>query len=124
MKKLQQSPLHLFLICFIVFLTIYMLSGLDQSATQLMPNEEQVLHATYPASNVAGFYNNQININTASADLLAMLPGIGKTIAERIVSYRQANGPFKSIQELELVRGIGEKTIENIAKYITVGGQS
>lgn len=124
MKKLQQSPLHLFLICFFIFLTIYMLSSLNQGATQLIPNEEQILQATYPASNAAGFYNNQININTASVELLSMLPGIGKTIAEEIVSYRQANGPFKSIQELELVRGLGEKTIENIVKYITVGGQS
>ena len=124
MKKPPQFPLLSFAICFSAFLLVYLLSNLNQCTTQLFPNEEHIRQTIGVASSTDGFYNNQIDINTASADLLSMLPGVGKTIAERIVSYRQANGLFKSIQDLERVPGLGEKTIETIAKYITVGGLS
>lgn len=124
MKKPPQFPLLTFAICFSAFLLVYLLSNINQCTTQLFPNEEHIRQTIGVASSTDGFYNNQIDINAASADLLSMLPGVGKTIAERIVSYRQTNGLFKSIQDLEEVPGLGEKTIETIAKYITVGGLS
>ena len=56
---------------------------------------------------------NQVNINTADADTLAKeLSGIGPAKAARIVDYRTKHGPFKSIDELALVKGIGTKFIE------------
>lgn len=64
----------------------------------------------------------KININHASAAELEMLPGIGKTTAERIVAYRQKFGPFFSIDDLTKVNGIGAKTLEQFRQYITVGG--
>ena len=64
----------------------------------------------------------KININTASAKELAMLPGIGKTYAERIVAHRLKYGPFVSVDELTNVEGIGNKRLESIRQYITVGG--
>lgn len=63
-----------------------------------------------------------ININKASKDDLALLPGIGTVLAERIVAYRTANGPFQSIGDLLAVEGIGEKKLEAIRKHITIGG--
>ena len=64
----------------------------------------------------------KININNASVEELTMLPGIGKTYAERIVSYRNKYGPFISIDDLTKVDGIGKKRVESIKEYITVGG--
>lgn len=61
-----------------------------------------------------------ININRAEAWLLDALPGIGATSAQRIVDYREANGPFVTVYELMLVPGIGESTFENIKDLITV----
>lgn len=63
-----------------------------------------------------------IDINTASAEELDQLPGIGAAIAQRIVDYRQTNGPFASIEEIMEVKGIGEATFADIQDSITVGG--
>ncbi len=65
-----------------------------------------------------------VNINTATVPELATLPTIGEVIAQRIVDYRQANGPFQSIGELTEVEGIGQKRMEAILDYITIGGQT
>lgn len=64
-----------------------------------------------------------ININTATVADLTTLPGIGEVLAQRIVAYRNANGPFESIAQLSNVEGIGDKKLENILQYITIGGQ-
>ncbi|WP_107850489.1 ComEA family DNA-binding protein [Oceanimonas marisflavi] len=53
-----------------------------------------------------------ININTANAEQLAQLSGVGPAKAAAIVDYRDTNGPFKSVDDLALVRGIGEATID------------
>ena len=63
-----------------------------------------------------------VNINTADAETLAALPGIGGVLAERIVAYRRQNGPFRAIEEITKVEGIGEKKAETILDLITVGG--
>lgn len=63
-----------------------------------------------------------VNINTADADTLTALPGIGQVLAERIVAYRRQNGPFWVIEEITKVEGIGEKKAEAILDLITVGG--
>jgi competence protein ComEA len=53
-----------------------------------------------------------IDINTANQDQLAMLTGIGPAKAAAIVEYREANGPFASVDDLAKVRGIGSATID------------
>jgi competence ComEA-like helix-hairpin-helix protein len=63
----------------------------------------------------------KININTASAETLMQLPGIGQSYAKRIVEYREANGPFSNIEELKNVKGIGDKIFEQNKDLITVG---
>lgn len=62
-----------------------------------------------------------IDINLATAEQLARLPGIGPMTAEFIVSYRNDNGPFKSTEDLMKVKGIGRKTFEGIKELVTVG---
>lgn len=66
---------------------------------------------------------DRVNINTAAVDELTTLPGIGKSYAQRIVEYRDKNGPFKKVEDLLNVRGIGEKTFERIRDRITVSGK-
>jgi len=63
----------------------------------------------------------KVNINTADAWLLAALPGIGDVRAQAIVAYRRENGPFRDVNELLKVAGIGNATLENIRDLITVG---
>ena len=62
----------------------------------------------------------KIDINRAEPWLLQALPGIGETRAQAIVDYREENGPFKRIEDLLQVEGIGEGTFDKIKDYITV----
>jgi competence protein ComEA len=61
-----------------------------------------------------------VNINTAAATELQALPGIGAKTAARIVEYRQKNGPFKKIEDLMNVRGVGEKNFLKLKSQVTV----
>ena len=66
--------------------------------------------------------DGKININTADFYTLMTLPGIGETYAQRIIDYRNANGPFQDISDIKNVDGIGEKRYESIKNLITTGG--
>ena len=61
-----------------------------------------------------------VDLNTAEAEELATLPGIGEGLAKRIVAYRTEHGPFEGPEGLMEVSGIGEKKLEELRDYITV----
>jgi competence protein ComEA len=63
----------------------------------------------------------KVNINSASAEQLSALPGIGAKLAARIVEHRQKSGAFKSVQELMTVKGVGEKNFEKLQPYLSTG---
>jgi competence protein ComEA len=63
----------------------------------------------------------KVNLNTASAQDLATLPGVGDKVAARIIEYRQKAGGFKSVQELLNVRGVGEKNFAKMQAHLTLG---
>src|SRR5262252_8796459 len=65
-----------------------------------------------------------ININTATKDELVALPGIGPAKAQAIVDYRKAHGPFKTVEELKDVKGIGAKRFEKLKPELAVSGPS
>lgn len=62
----------------------------------------------------------RININTADVDKLQEIPGIGAVLAQRIIDFRNENGPFQTVSELTRVDGIGLDRLNQIAEYITV----
>ena len=63
-----------------------------------------------------------LDINQADSEALQALPGIGEVLAGGIIAYRDENGPFSSPDQLMNVEGIGEKRLEAILDYITIGG--
>lgn len=65
-----------------------------------------------------------VNVNTATVEQLQLLPGVGPALAERIVAFREANGPFRSAEELEAVKGIGEKALDRLRPYLQVSGET
>jgi competence protein ComEA len=68
--------------------------------------------------------SGKVNINTASVEQLAALPGIGEKLAARIVEQRQKSGGFRSVQELMTVKGIGEKNLARLESQLTTGEAS
>src|SRR5580693_6540127 len=65
-----------------------------------------------------------INLNAASSEQLQQVPGIGPATADKILQMRKSYGPFKSVDDLLAIRGIGKKRLEKMRKYLTVGGPS
>lgn len=65
-----------------------------------------------------------VNINTAEASQLMLLPRIGEKVAQRIIEYRTEHGPFKKTTDLMQVKGIGAKTFEGLSSYVSVEGKN
>ena len=61
-----------------------------------------------------------IDINAADSAALESVPGIGKSLSQRILSFREKNGPFQSVDDLLKVQGVGEKSIQKLRPYLTV----
>lgn len=86
----------------------------------LVPDLEAAATESSQGSPVSAI-NAKININRATAaEMAAGLDGIGIGLAQRVVDYRDANGPFKKIEEIKKVSGIGEKRYEAIKEHISV----
>lgn len=65
-----------------------------------------------------------VNINSADAGQLALLPGVGAKSAQRIIEYRTQHGAFKKTSDLMQVKGVGAKSYERLAPYIALSGQT
>lgn len=125
MKKAVLHPLLLLTIIFTAFL-IGVFCGRTSDHQFLSGSASQNTGITYvtqqPPENTSAFTNGKLNINHAAVEDIMLLPGIGEVLAQRIVDYRNTNGPFTTINELMNVKGIGLSGLEKISSYITVGG--
>ncbi len=117
MKK-PRVPLPVLLTCVFAAFTLGLYAGRnrDSQAVTLreLPAPTALVgsqHGAYP-----------VNINTADAETLQLLPGIGPALAGRILDYRAQRRPFETPGELALVNGIGEIRLEQLWDLITVGG--
>jgi len=93
----------------------------EQLEVPYMEGSSPVLGTLPPAATEAPSSAELININTASLAELDTLPGIGPTTAQKIVDYRNQNGPFLSKEDIINVSGIGPGTYERLKDLITVG---
>lgn len=103
--------------CVISFICAVLLTvSCNQAIGSEKNNEAQPVNQIDSTVAVAG----KIDLNNADITLLSQLPGIGPKTAELIDAYRQANGPFKSIDDLTNVKGIGPAKFEKLKSLITV----
>lgn len=80
------------------------------------------LYAAAPAA--AAESSGTVNVNTASADQLALLPRVGPALAGKILAHREENGQFKKAEDLLLVSGIGDKMFALIEPFVRVSGET
>lgn len=117
MKKGRYPLLIVFLCALCVLFGIFIGHNQRDDYVMLVPD------TPHSAVNIERTAENYLlDINTATVHQLQELPGIGKTLAERIVKYRENNGLFQSTEELTNVEGIGEKKLQEIETLIRVGG--
>jgi len=96
------------------------IEALIQSAGGTASSADPFQLKLYVSGTEEDYQPQKINLNRAEAWLLETLPGIGGTLAQRIIDYRQQNGQFKNMNELTKVKGIGSTTYEEIKHLITV----
>lgn len=92
------------------------LKNQNEKLRQELSGQTQVLGANDIPDN-----SDKININSATSEELDGLPNIGPARAADIISYRVQNGGFKSIEEIKNIKGIGDKSFEDLKDLITVG---
>ena len=93
-------------------LRVYVPSRLTPTPHVLTPTAAPLSTAVAP--------EERIDLNTASAEALERLPRIGPALAQRIIAYREAHGPFQKVDDLLAVKGIGPTLLETIRPYVTV----
>lgn len=129
MRKRSISPLLVITIVFSAFtLGFFLGRNQNRDAISVSVPEKLTVSPPVPPETVAEVpietteIRFPISINEAGKEELMALPDIGEVLAERILRYREENGPFTTPEELMHVDGVGKKRLEEILDLITVGG--
>ncbi len=128
-KTVKLSPLGLITLvltaAFLAFLLGWFIRGIGGGEAVRVRTANMTAGAETPAlptptQSEAAETAEKININTADAALLQTLPGIGEKRAADIIAYREEHGPFRIVEQLTDVPGIGEGTLAGLIDYVTV----
>lgn len=123
MKKGSMIQLSICALSLCLLIGIFIGRNLKDDYAELPQNSTATqINVTDVTDTTEELHDYRIDINEATKIQLMELPGIGDLIAERIIAYREANGPFQSINDLLNVRGIGEKKLQAVEELIKVGG--
>ena len=98
-----------------IFMTLFLIATMSVAA---MPAENA------PDTETSASSAGVVNINTADVAQLSLLPRIGAKVAQRIIDYRTEHGPFAKASDLMQVKGIGDKSFQNLSSYLTVSGKT
>lgn len=122
MRNKAETVAVLLAITFIAAALLYPLPAADSVQTERYAPQERVLTGGDPDEEVDELMPGElVDINTADANRLRLLPGIGDVTAEKIIDFRRENGGFDCIEDIMNVSGIGEKKFEQLKELITVG---
>lgn len=116
-KSARWIPISVIVVFLMVTIGVFIHRYLNPEAVSLTDDH------TFAENDTSSIYNGKININVATAEELTFLPGIGQTMAKRIIDYRNEHGYFTELDELKNISGIGETRFKALAEYITLGPQ-
>ncbi len=112
----KQKPIISIVLSIVIVLIIHQSQPLWSMGSHSIQVEELQRHIVdHPL-----LYFQTINVNSATGQELQGIPRIGPVLAGRIVGFRDEHGPFASMQDLMLVKGIGEKTVKRLAEYVHI----
>ena len=122
MKKAPAIILAAVTVLLLLCTVAFFIQRNSDSGGLLIRSAEATLDTAASLQAIASAGSDLVDINTADLTALMTLPGIGQTLASRIIEYRNTHGPFESVAELLKVDGIGAGKLESILELITTGG--
>ena len=91
-----------------------------ESRQSYLVTNKGILKKSIDSFRAAPFFYLPIPLNQTDAETLMTIPGLGKILSERIIDYRKKHGKFTSLDELELVEGVGELKLNKLKKYLVI----